>query len=578
VELDAFERDEYAHTKLVQERLVRDHATRAGWDYTIIRPGVIYGADNLLDRPAGGQGNRLWIRIGAWAKLPLTYVENCAEAIVLSAERDAARGQVLNIVDDETPTQRRYLSLLRRQTSPRPFVVPVAYSVMRFLAGSASLTNKYLLGGRAKVPGIFVPAKLVARAKPLNFTNEKAKRVLGWVPRYSLSQALERSAADEAQGKAKKASAALREAGDTAAHPGRRGRGEGGGVTIADALNPRIASAPLRIAYMTGEYPRATDTFIQREIAALRNQGVHVETFSVRKPAMKENVGPEQKAERERTFYVLPFCPWELVKSHANLLVSEPKRYFSALRTALFVRSAGLKALVWQGAYFAEAGVIASRVRKLGLTHLHNHFSNSSCSVAMLAAELGGFTYSFTMHGPAEFYEPKYWRIDEKIKRARFVACISHFCRSQAMVFSRQDDWDKLHIVHCGVTPADFPARDHAAGSERLLFVGRLAGREGAAGAAGGDGADRQEPPPPPGSRSPATAPTRARLELQAAQLGIASKVDFLGYQSQQQVRELLGAHRRVRHGQLCRGRAGRADGGDGGRRAGRGDADRRNP
>ena len=311
-------------------------------------------------------------------------------------------------------------------------------------------------------------------------------------------------------------------------------------MTIADALNPRIASAPLRIAYMTGEYPRATDTFIQREIAALRNQGVHVETFSVRKPAVKENVGPEQKAERERTFYVLPFCPWELFKAHVNLLFSEPKRYFSALRTAVFVRSAGLKALVWQGAYFAEAGVIASRVRKLGLTHLHNHFSNSSCSVAMLAAELGGFTYSFTMHGPAEFYEPKYWRIDEKIKRARFVACISHFCRSQAMVFSRQDDWDKLHIVHCGVTPADFPAREHAAGSERLLFVGRLAGVKGlpvlleamarivksrpaARLTIAGDG------------------PDRARLELHAAQLNIAANIDFLGYQSQQQVRELLG-------------------------------------
>ena len=47
----------------------------------------------------------------------------------------------------------------------------------------------------------------------------------------------------------------------------------------------------LRVAYMTGEYPRATDTFIQREVAALRAQGVHVETFSVRKPPENEFVG-----------------------------------------------------------------------------------------------------------------------------------------------------------------------------------------------------------------------------------------------------------------------------------------------
>ena len=32
----------------------------------------------------------------------------------------------------------------------------------------------------------------------------------------------------------------------------------------------------LRIAYLTGEYPRATDTFIQREVAALRAHGIEV--------------------------------------------------------------------------------------------------------------------------------------------------------------------------------------------------------------------------------------------------------------------------------------------------------------
>jgi colanic acid/amylovoran biosynthesis glycosyltransferase len=48
------------------------------------------------------------------------------------------------------------------------------------------------------------------------------------------------------------------------------------------------------------------------------------------------------------------------------------------------------------------------------------------------------------MHGPSEFFEPHYWRIDEKLRRALFVACISHFCRSQAMVFAPQEKWDKL--------------------------------------------------------------------------------------------------------------------------------------
>jgi hypothetical protein len=184
---------------------------------------------------------------------------------------------------------------------------------------------------------------------------------------------------------------------------------------------PAAATGP-RIAYMTGQYPRATDTFIQREVAALRQQGVFVQTFSIRRPADKENVGPEQQAERAGTFYILPAKLTTLLAAHAKLLAASPRRYLSALKTALTIRPPGLKALVWQAAYFVEAGVVAERVRAMNLSHLHNHFSNSSCSVAMLAAELGGFSFSFTMHGPAEFYEPKYWRIDEKIRRSVFVA------------------------------------------------------------------------------------------------------------------------------------------------------------
>ena len=312
--------------------------------------------------------------------------------------------------------------------------------------------------------------------------------------------------------------------------------------TPAPATSAAASASPtvgLSIAYMTGEYPRATDTFIQREVAGLRGNGVHVQTFSIRRPHNKENVGPETEAEKGRTYYVFPPRPAKILAAHARLLYSRPGAYLRALKTALTVRPAGLKPLVWQGAYFVEAGVVADQVCRQGLTHLHNHFSNSSCSVAMLAAEMGGFTFSFTMHGPAEFFEPHYWRIDEKIRRALFVACISHFCRSQAMIFGPQDKWDRMHIVHCGVDPALFAPAAHAGVGTRLLFVGRLAGvkglpmlldavarvketHPGVRLAVAGDGPDRQ------------------RLVDQAKRLGIEANVEFLGYRSQAQVRELL--------------------------------------
>ncbi len=187
------DRDEYAQTKLIQEQLIRDHAQGRGWRWTILRPGVIFGPGNLWTARLGAQAGSCWIRIGGWATLPVTYVENCAEAIVLAAEHVAASGRIFNVVDDDLPTQRAYAAALRAQCSPRPRIVPVAWTLMRGLAGLAQMSNSLFFRGQAKVPGILVPARLDARCKPLRFTNQRLKQALGWKPRHAWREALRRS-------------------------------------------------------------------------------------------------------------------------------------------------------------------------------------------------------------------------------------------------------------------------------------------------------------------------------------------------------------------------------------------------
>lgn len=194
MEIDALERDGYAHTKLVQERLIRDHAAEHNWDLVVIRPGVIWGKDNLLGASFGmAAGKRLWVRTGSFAKVPLTYVENCAEAIVMAAESPKAQGQIFNLVDDELPTQRSFTRLVLPRLYPGRFTIPVPYTLLRLMARSAWLTNKYLLGGQARVPGLFVPCRLHARARPLVYSNKKIKEALGWRPRYSLAESVDRA-------------------------------------------------------------------------------------------------------------------------------------------------------------------------------------------------------------------------------------------------------------------------------------------------------------------------------------------------------------------------------------------------
>ena len=157
----------------------------------------------------------------------------------------------------------------------------------------------------------------------------------------------------------------------------------------------------------------------------------------------------------------------------------------------------------------------------------------------MLAAELANITFSFTTHGPYIFFEPHRWRLDAKIAKSLFVSCISHFCRSQGMLLSNPDHWDKLHIVHCGVDPSEFRPVTHNRAGRHLLYVGRLAAAKGLPVlfdslmtlkdrhpdillTVVGDGSDRPQ------------------LEARAKDLEICEQVRFVGYKSRVEVRQYL--------------------------------------
>lgn len=188
-------RDEYCQTKLEQERIVREYFAERGGRCVILRPGVIFGRDNLWTARLGMQcGSRWWLRTGTFARLPLTYVENCAEAIVLAAEYQESESVLtLNVVDGECPNQRTYMREIRNQSAPSARIVPLPWTLMRLLARCADLTNLVFFKGTAKVPGLFVPSRLHARCKPLRYSNEKISRILKWTPRWTWRDGVRRS-------------------------------------------------------------------------------------------------------------------------------------------------------------------------------------------------------------------------------------------------------------------------------------------------------------------------------------------------------------------------------------------------
>ena len=240
------------------------------------------------------------------------------------------------------------------------------------------------------------------------------------------------------------------------------------------------AAPAIRIAYLTSQYPASSHTFIRREIAALRRAGLAITPFSVRQPHADELKAEVDRQAFAETDYLLPVNLLDLVSAHAHWLLRHPGTYLRALRLALRHRAPGLRALAWSLFHFAEAGLLAHRLERAGVTHLHNHFANAGATVGLLASQLAGLPWSLTLHGISETDYPAGLLLPEKLALARFVACVSWFGRAQAMRITDRAHWHKLMLVRCGIEPDQLPVRATALRAEpTIICVGRLSPEKG---------------------------------------------------------------------------------------------------
>ncbi|HET8673566.1 MAG TPA: hypothetical protein VFL87_08020, partial [Thermoleophilaceae bacterium] len=90
-----------------------------------------------------------------------------------------------------------------------------------------------------------------------------------------------------------------------------------------------------RIAVVCSRYPAVSHAFVLREVRALRERGLDVHTFSVRRPAPRELLSNADREEHARTLSLLPPRPFRLIAAHARAALTHPLRYVSTLALSL---------------------------------------------------------------------------------------------------------------------------------------------------------------------------------------------------------------------------------------------------
>jgi nucleoside-diphosphate-sugar epimerase len=181
--------DPYAYGKAQQDAIVREYGRSRRLPYVIVRPGVTFGPGKArIPGRVGIDTFGVFLHLGLGNRMPLTYVENCAEAIILAGLTPGIERQELNIVDDDLPRSREFLRRYK-QSVRRIITIPVPYPLF-YLFNIA--WERYSSWSGGQLPPVFNRRMCEAYYKSHIFSNQKAKALLGWHPRVGMSEALDR--------------------------------------------------------------------------------------------------------------------------------------------------------------------------------------------------------------------------------------------------------------------------------------------------------------------------------------------------------------------------------------------------
>jgi nucleoside-diphosphate-sugar epimerase len=179
--------DPYCYAKVKQEQLFWKYAKEHNLPLVVLRPGVIFGPGGAaIPFRVGLEVNQVVVNLGDSNRIPLTYVDNCAEAIVLASTKPTINGEAFNIIDDNVPTSSHFVNLYKRANkNVRSVWIPYIFTqaLSRILAWYSEFSDE-------QIPAVMTPHTVASIWKSINFDNKRAKAVLGWSPRVSMDDAL----------------------------------------------------------------------------------------------------------------------------------------------------------------------------------------------------------------------------------------------------------------------------------------------------------------------------------------------------------------------------------------------------
>ncbi len=197
----------------------------------------------------------------------------------------------------------------------------------------------------------------------------------------------------------------------------------------------------MRVIYITSSLPfGSAEPFLYPEIRALRDLGVDLKVVPMYprgQPVHPESRDVLPLAEVE------PLFSWRIFRSAWRMVLRFPKK---ALQALLLLFTPNPRHLLKNLAVYPKGLWLADLAIRWGANHIHAHWAATTSSMAMVASHVSGVPWSLTAHR---------WDVVEnnvlpqKADRALFFRCISE--KTKSMALERGVPPEKVVVLHLGV-------------------------------------------------------------------------------------------------------------------------------
>jgi len=210
-----------------------------------------------------------------------------------------------------------------------------------------------------------------------------------------------------------------------------------------------------RIAYYIWHFPILTETFIQREIIALRKSGLQIEIIADDSEEV-ELFNAAAKTLKEDTHYIGSINQEKLNNYKRYFFSNNPFHYISIYLLIVAIKYNKFKSYEKDKEVFSKCIYLCGVLREKGINHIHSPWANFSAFTALLASKLLKISYTvqaraYDLHRIETFHPLK-----PILENSEFIITNSEYNRNYIKSILDKKHGPKIHKIYNGLDLDEF--------------------------------------------------------------------------------------------------------------------------